>query len=253
MCAAHAGSGAPSFNKYAGLQEFSDAALLFVNLFRGPEGELPRNAFLQGGRAITWYGSDAAHEHAPALLRLKHHATGYSLSKDGSCVVLPPPPASSADSSSSSSSKSSPGSPSIGPCPVGLAVRLAPELPYVYLGLLSFAEHSNPGRRPVCYRWSLASYEELAAEAAADAAERAGAAAGSGGGKGGSSSAAQRRSAALAAATALPSQKEAEAEGLASRGAAQLQGRQGRSHFAAVLAAGGLQLKELSELCFPAH
>jgi len=222
MCAAHAGKGAPTFNKYAGVQEFSDAALLFVNLFVGPGGEPPRNAFLSGGKLITWFGADKAHDHSSAILRLKHHRTGYSLSEDGKSVVLP----------SAGGSGAPPSSP---PLPVALAVRLAPELPYVYLGELAFEAHTNPGRTPVAFTWRLKHFEQLAAGAALKA----------------SSSAAASQKAALAA-SELPEQSEADEEGELCRGASQqLTGLQGRSRFAAVLRAGGVSAKELAALVLP--
>jgi hypothetical protein len=57
----------PRFNKYSGIQEFSDAVALFVNV-RGKAGALYPNVF--AGRTMSWFASSSQNEQTPVVARL---------------------------------------------------------------------------------------------------------------------------------------------------------------------------------------
>jgi len=164
MCAVHAGAGVPAFNKYAGVAEFADAVVLFVNLFSATGGAGTRNHFLNKGRSINWFGGDKAHENTPSLLRLRYHATGFHIDPvTGEPVPGRPPSKPSRGGAAAASGGPAPQfSP---PCPVVMVIRLAAGLPYVYVGELEFEEFRNPGKQPVEYVWRLKNCAELAEEA----------------------------------------------------------------------------------------
>jgi hypothetical protein len=219
MRAAHGGAGIPAFNKYAGVAEFADAAVLFVNLF-SPDGGAPRNRFrlLPGrGLCINWFGGDAKQETTPTLLRLKHHATGYHMGEGGDAV------AGAAPQSSGGAGDFSP------PARVLLALRLAPSLPYVCAGELAFEAHANPGRGPpVEYLWRLVHAEELLREEVASV--------------GGAGACA----AALPAAAELPDPDCAAADDAGAAGGHEVGVRAGKPRWLAALRAGGLTAKQLA-------
>jgi hypothetical protein len=225
MRAAHGGAGIPAFNKYAGVAEFADAAVLFVNLF-SPGGGPPRNGFRllpDGALAINWFGGDAKPEGTPTLLRLRHHATGYHIGGDGEAAAGPPPRGGGGGGGGGDFSP---------PARVLLALRLDPSLPYVCAGELTFLAHENPGRGPpVEYTWRLAHAAELMREEVAAA--------------GG----AARCAAALPAAAALPDPAEALAEDAgAAGGGHEVCVRAGRPRWLAALRAGGVPAKALLDL-----
>ena len=58
----------PRFNKYSGIQEFSNALALFVNV-RGKAGSYT-NIFLDGGRRMTWFAQPTQTEETPVVRRL---------------------------------------------------------------------------------------------------------------------------------------------------------------------------------------
>jgi hypothetical protein len=218
MRAAHGGVGVPAFNKYSGVAEFADAAVLFVNLF-SVDGGAPRNTFraLPCGRlGINWFGGDSKQENTPTLLRLKHHATGYHIGEGGDAVAGAP---------RGGKGDFSP------PARVLLALRLAPALPYVCAGELAFEAHANPGRGPpVEYLWRLLHAEELLREEAA--------AAGAG--------ARARAHAAAAAAAELPTSEEAFDDDAGTEGGHEVRTRAGRPRWFAALRAGGLPIAQLA-------
>jgi hypothetical protein len=64
-----AGGAVPRFNKYSGIQEWTNAVALFVNV-RGKAGSLYPNVFLAGGRKMTWFGQPTQSEETPVIRRL---------------------------------------------------------------------------------------------------------------------------------------------------------------------------------------
>ena len=227
MRAMHAGQGIPTFNKYAGVAEFSDSVVLFVNLFNpDKQGGPTRNRFQRDGRSINWYGGDRAHENTPSLLRLRYHLTGFHLDAAGKPVAGPPAPAAaqrgSASASASASAAAAAAAPVFTPpCPVALVLRLDASLPYVYAGELEFEAFLNPGHAPVEYLWTLKHYTELTSEALA---------------------AARAAAKPLSAASRLPLPDEALAEDQREAARGDDVGiRKGKTRWLAVLKAGGVE------------
>jgi hypothetical protein len=63
-------NGSISFNKYSGVQEWSNAAIfLWVNL-HAPDSEVT-NEFSHSGRHVSWFGGTRMHDATPAICRLK--------------------------------------------------------------------------------------------------------------------------------------------------------------------------------------
>jgi hypothetical protein len=129
----------PRFNKYAGLQQYADAAILFANIASDEDGGGAfGNAFGDGGRTITWFASASQHEQTPAILRLRHHATGHTYvpdtTGDGEPVTL-------------------------APCGVALVCRL-PGQPYVWCGQLELVA-MDEGSRPLQFTWRLTHADAL--------------------------------------------------------------------------------------------
>ena len=118
----------PKFNKYAGLQQYSNAFILFVNIGVRSEDGLT-NSFGDDGGTITWFAAASATEQTPAILRLRHHATGHAYEcADGSRVAL-------------------------APAAVALVCRL-PAAEYVWCGDLELVS-MDPGSRPLGFVWRL--------------------------------------------------------------------------------------------------
>jgi hypothetical protein len=59
----------PRFNKYSGIQEWSNAVALFVNV-RGKAGEAYKNLFLDGGRRMTFFAQPTQTPETPVITRL---------------------------------------------------------------------------------------------------------------------------------------------------------------------------------------
>jgi hypothetical protein len=59
----------PRFNKYSGVQEWTNCVSLFVNV-RGKAGALYNNIFLAGGRRMTWFASPKQDAETPVIQRL---------------------------------------------------------------------------------------------------------------------------------------------------------------------------------------
>ena len=59
----------PKFSKYVGVAEWKNALFLWVNL--SSDGDYP-NEFLDGGKAITWFGGSRVDEDSNVVQRLIH-------------------------------------------------------------------------------------------------------------------------------------------------------------------------------------
>ena len=160
----------PAFNKYAGLQEWKDSMLFFVNLWDSKSeedesggggggggagssrsGTDHRNLFTiskEKGAVLNWYGADRLHELSPQLLRARYSLTGWKLDSTDDTIIIPSPPSSSTDTIGSK------------PCKLGLMVRLASNLPYIYLGELIFDSLTKKSH-PVEFFWRLKDYDSL--------------------------------------------------------------------------------------------
>lgn len=128
----------PKFNKYAGLQQYRNAFILFVNIGVVSDSGFT-NAFSNGGTTINWFAADSMHEQTPAILRLRHHATGHTyvpdVGGDGEPVTL-------------------------APADVALVCRLPGEA-YVWCGPVSL-QAMDEGSRPLAFTWRLDRAAELA-------------------------------------------------------------------------------------------
>lgn len=152
----------PTFSRMSGIQEWSDAVLLFVNL--GPDSS---NDLLDDGTTIVWYAQNRQTVASAQIQRLIHHATGCDY-----------PPAASASSSAAAAVAASAtkdddddgeedaaataggegGGSSAGPvhlaaAAVCLAVRL-PDEPYIWCGELDYVAH-DPRTTPIRFVWRL--------------------------------------------------------------------------------------------------
>lgn len=127
----------PKFNKYAGLQQYRNAFILFINIGVVSESGFT-NAFSSDGATINWYAADSMHEQTPAILRLRHHATGHTyepdVGGDGKTVKL-------------------------APADVALVCRL-PGAEYVWCGEVEL-QALDEGSRPLAFTWRLRHAEAL--------------------------------------------------------------------------------------------
>lgn len=113
----------PRFNRMSGIQEWTNAVFLFVNV-----GGVPyNNVFLDGGRRMTWFAQPTQQEDTPVIRRLLA-CTPDALARSGDDAVL-------------------------------LFCRL-PDEPYVFCGRLTYGEH-DPRRRPIKFVWVLHDFERL--------------------------------------------------------------------------------------------
>ncbi|RYG51207.1 hypothetical protein EON66_11015 [archaeon] len=171
----------------AGIQEWSNAIFLFVNL-----GEDSSNEFLEGGSQIVWYAQNRQTMDSAQIHRLIHHATGCwypPLDATGATTTLPASDITmhEAHTSRDEAGDVKPMSPREGasnavrhavdedgdarnaaaarvqlaPCDVCLICRLGTD-PYVWCGRLTYVSH-DATRHPIKFIWRLADVDELRA------------------------------------------------------------------------------------------
>jgi hypothetical protein len=135
----------PSFSRMSGVQVWTNAVFLFVNVTSG------ENEFFRGGAEVTWFAQNTMTMRTPTLLRLIHHATGY------------PPPAnadaSRSDSAHARAASDGEGAIRLDPCSVVLICRIETE-PYIWCGLLDYVRH-DPSARPIKVWWRLRDFDAL--------------------------------------------------------------------------------------------
>lgn len=71
--------GSPTFSRMSGIQEWSNAVALFVNVY----GDGYKNVFLKGGKNITWFAQNRQFEGTPVVQRLVHSRGGTVIDEDG--------------------------------------------------------------------------------------------------------------------------------------------------------------------------
>jgi len=112
-----------SFNKYCGVQEWSNCVFLWVNL---ATSDSP-NDFLLNGRQITWFGGSRMHDESPVIHKLIQYGQDAMIKKDDSKIIL-------------------------------WCRRYQTEnkkfTPYVCLGRLGYESHI-PGSSPLSFVWNL--------------------------------------------------------------------------------------------------
>lgn len=151
-----------SFNKYSGVQFFQNGIVLFINLF-GTSNDFFNEVFIQNKDTviITWYASDRMHDHHPTVLELIHHqhgATKEQIYKDYDTANLLT--ANENDDDDDENDNTAPRLANnllIQPRPVGLAVRLDTEEPYIWCGTLQYVKHI-PKSHPVKFEFLLTQY-----------------------------------------------------------------------------------------------
>ena len=118
-----------SFNKYCGVQEWSNCVFLWVNL---ATSDSP-NDFLLDGRQITWFGGSRMHDESPVIHKLIQYGKEAMIKKDDSKIIL-------------------------------WCRRYQTEnkkfTPYVCLGRLGYESHV-PGSSPLSFVWNLLDYDGL--------------------------------------------------------------------------------------------
>ena len=118
-----------SFNKYCGVQEWSNCVFLWVNL---ATSDSP-NDFLLDGRQITWFGGSRMHDESPVIHKLIQYGQDAMVKKDDSKIIL-------------------------------WCRRYQTEnkkfTPYVCLGRLGYESHI-PGSSPLSFVWNLLDYGGL--------------------------------------------------------------------------------------------
>ena len=118
-----------SFNKYCGVQEWSNCVFLWVNL---ATADSP-NDFLLNGRQITWFGGSRMHDESPVIHKLIQYGQEAMIKKDDSKIIL-------------------------------WCRRYQTEnkkfTPYVCLGRLGYESHI-PGSSPLSFVWNLLDYDGL--------------------------------------------------------------------------------------------
>jgi len=118
-----------SFNKYCGVQEWSNCVFLWVNL---ATSDSP-NDFLLDGRQITWFGGSRMHDESPVIHKLIQYGQEAMIKKDDSKIIL-------------------------------WCRRYQTEnkkfTPYVCLGRLGYESHI-PGSSPLSFVWNLLDYDGL--------------------------------------------------------------------------------------------
>ena len=118
-----------SFNKYCGVQEWSNCVFLWVNL---ATADSP-NDFLLDGRQITWFGGSRMHDESPVIHKLIQYGKDAMIKKDDSKIIL-------------------------------WCRRYQTEnkkfTPYVCLGRLGYESHI-PGSSPLSFVWNLLDYGGL--------------------------------------------------------------------------------------------
>jgi len=118
-----------SFNKYCGVQEWSNCVFLWVNL---ATSDSP-NDFLLDGRQITWFGGSRMHDESPVIHKLIQYGKDAMIKKDDSKIIL-------------------------------WCRRYQTEnkkfTPYVCLGRLGYESHI-PGSSPLSFVWNLLDYDGL--------------------------------------------------------------------------------------------
>jgi hypothetical protein len=125
-----AAGGAVTFSRMSGIQEWENCVALFINVY----GEGYKNAFLSGGREVTWFAQPRQWEGTPVIQRMINCEGGEVIDDDGVAAMVEE-------------------------TPVILFCRCEGQ-GYVYCGRLGYRGH-DPARIPVRFVWSLDEYETL--------------------------------------------------------------------------------------------
>lgn len=149
----------PRFSRMSGIQEWSNAVMLFVNVFVG-SGDCYKNVFLDGGRQITWFAQNRQWEGTPVVQRLIHsssHAAKGEAGSDGEEGGGPAPSSAAAAADDAAEEEEEEET------PVLLFCREEKQ-GYVYCGRLRYVAH-DPDRLPIRFVWELRDYDALKAHA----------------------------------------------------------------------------------------
>eukprot|EP00040_Diaphanoeca_grandis_P023974 m.131130 g.131130 ORF g.131130 m.131130 type:complete len:303 (-) comp29523_c1_seq1:331-1239(-) len=124
------GEGPPTFSRMSGIQEWSNAIALFVNVY----GDGYKNVLLENGSSITWFAQSQQWEGTPVIQRMIHCAGAEIETDDGDKIEFEP-------------------------TPVVLFCREVNK-GYVYCGELGYMGH-DPERLPIRFVWKLKQVEQL--------------------------------------------------------------------------------------------
>jgi hypothetical protein len=147
----------PRFSRMSGIQEWSNAVMLFVNVFVG-SGDCYKNVFLDGGRQITWFAQNRQWEGTPVVQRLIHSspdAVKGEASSDGEEGAGSAAAAAADDVAEEEEEEEA--------TPVLLFCREEKQ-GYVFCGRLRYVAH-DPDRLPIRFVWELVDYDALKAHA----------------------------------------------------------------------------------------
>jgi hypothetical protein len=123
----------PIFSRMTGIQEWSNAIFLFVNVSAESS-----NDFQEDGQLISWFAQNRQSEASAQVQRLIHHATGVEYpSKE----ILPSPVHEIRETIM------------LPPCAVALVCRLEGE-PYIWCGELEYVSHDH-NSHPLRFIWRL--------------------------------------------------------------------------------------------------
>mmetsp|Transcript_11894 Transcript_11894/g.16112 ORF Transcript_11894/g.16112 Transcript_11894/m.16112 type:complete len:315 (+) Transcript_11894:150-1094(+) len=129
--------GPPSFSRMSGIQEWSNAVCLFINVY----GHCYKNVFLQGGQEISWFAQSRQWEGTPVIQRL--------INSDGGDII---------DDDDNNNNTV------LEPTNVLLFCR-EENKPFVFCGSLSYLGH-DPERVPIRFVWRLNEFKALSSKPA---------------------------------------------------------------------------------------
>ena len=77
-----------SFNKYSGVQQWSNGAFLWVNMGNEAQSNTVVNEFLDDGKLVTWYGGSRMYEGSPVIQTLLKLGKQANTSTSDSWIIL---------------------------------------------------------------------------------------------------------------------------------------------------------------------